>query len=64
MPRNLDLDVDAPEKIPNILRTATEVFYDSSSELSSAWQDREAGKIWSRIAKILERAAYSIDKIL
>jgi len=41
--RSLDLDVDAPEKVPRVLRAASEAFQASAAELESAWQDREAG---------------------
>jgi len=64
MPKNLDLDVDAPDKVSRILRNAAEAYYDSSSELEAAWQDREAGRPWEKIAKILEAAADKIDKMV
>lgn len=64
MPKQLDLDVDRPEDIPQVLRNAAEEFYEAESELKSAWQDPQAGKVWTKIAKILERAASQIDKIL
>jgi hypothetical protein len=64
MPKNLDLDVDSPEKVSDILRNAAEEYYESEGELSSVWQDKQAGKVWTKIARILERAADSIDKIV
>lgn len=63
MATSLDLDVDCPEKVAPILRAAAEKFYEAHSELQSAWQDKQAGKAWSKIARILERAAASIEKI-
>jgi len=60
--KNLDLDVDAPEKVPNVLRAAAEQFYEAEGELSAAWGDPQAGKIWTDFARILERAADSMDK--
>ncbi len=62
MARNLDLDVDAPEKVSAILRAAAEAYRESQSELQSAWQDSQAGKPWQHIANILERAAASVDR--
>jgi hypothetical protein len=65
MNRNdLDLDVDAPDKVAPVLRRAAEKFYESASELEAAWQDKAAGRPWIKIAQILERAANSIDKAL
>jgi acyl-CoA reductase-like NAD-dependent aldehyde dehydrogenase len=62
MSRDLNLDVDTPEKVAAVLRDAAEVFRDSAEELASAWQDRHAGRVWREIAKVLERAAVSCDK--
>lgn len=64
MPRDLDLDVDDVEKLPQILREAADAYRESESELSSAWQDKQAGKVWGKVAKILERAADQIDKVI
>ena len=58
----LDLDVDAPEAVAPVLRRAAQQYAESASELQSAWQDKNAGKAWTRIARILERAADQIDK--
>jgi len=61
---DLDLDVDAPDKVAPVLRRAAERFYESASELEAAWQDKNAGRPWVKIARILERAAKSIDKVV
>jgi len=61
--KNLDLDCDTPEKVAPILRAAAQAYYESNGELESAWQDKQAGKIWSKIARILEQAADKIDKL-
>lgn len=53
----LDLDVDSPEKVPVILREASEKYFESEIELASAWQDKRAGRVWGVLAKILENAA-------
>ena len=57
----MNLDVDAPEKVADVLRAAAQKYRESTSELQSAWQDNGI-VIWDRIAKILERAADSCDK--
>ena len=58
---DLDLDVDAPEKVANVLRRAADKYWESESELQSMWQDPRAGRIWREFAKILERAADQCD---
>lgn len=63
MAKNLDLNVDSPDKVEMVLRHAAEEYYYSADELASAWQDRYAGKPWAKIAAILERAADSIAKL-
>jgi hypothetical protein len=64
MDGNLSLDVDAPDEVPHVLRKAAEIFYESASELESAWQDKGAGKPWSKIARKLERTADEIEAML
>lgn len=59
-----DLDVDTPEDVPEVLRQAAQDFYESQAELESAWQDKHTGKVWEKIAQILERAAAQIEKVL
>jgi acyl-CoA reductase-like NAD-dependent aldehyde dehydrogenase len=61
---DLDLDVDTPEKVAEVLRRAAQRFYESAGELESAWQDKNAGKVWERMARILERAADSCEGAL
>lgn len=55
-------DAEAPEHVGAILRCAAQRFYESQSELQAAWQDKNAGYAWSKIARILERAADQCDK--
>jgi len=59
---NLDLNVDAPDKVPHVLREAAQAYYESEGELATAWQDKGAGKPWGIIAKILEKAADQIER--
>lgn len=60
---SIDLDVEAPDQVANVLRQAAQEYYESAGELEAAWQDKYAGKPWTAIAKILEAAADKIDKI-
>lgn len=62
--RSLDLDVDAPDKVADVLRVAAEAYTDSAVELEGAWQDRGAGEPWLDIAEILTEAADKIDRAL
>ena len=59
--KTLDLDQDVPENVPLVLREAAQSYDESASELASAWGDRNAGKVWEKFARILERAADSCD---
>ena len=59
-----DLDVDRPDIVSDILRNVAQMYYDTEGELESSWQDASAGRIWSKIAKELEKAADRIDSQL
>ena len=59
----MDLDVDSPDEVVDVLRQAAQAYYEAESDLAETWQDDRAGKAWAKIAKILERAADQIDKI-
>jgi hypothetical protein len=56
------LDLDAPEELAIMLRAAAERYAESRTEWQAAWQDRNAGRVWSEFARILERAAAAADK--
>lgn len=58
-----DLDVDAPEQVSAVLRKAAEAYRYSQGELQSAWQDKNAGKAWAKIARELEKLAAKLDKL-
>lgn len=62
--RSIDLDVDSPEKVSTVLRCAADRYRESAIDLASSWQDEDAGKVWSKIATILDRAAKSVDNCL
>jgi len=59
---DLDLNVDAPDKVAAVLRRAAEAYYATESELQAAWQDRTAGRVWREMAKALERAAIRCEQ--
>jgi hypothetical protein len=62
MRQTLDLEVATPEEVIHVLRAAADKFRESTSELQSAWQDQQAGKVWSAYAAILDRAAASCER--
>ena len=62
--KDFDLDVDSPDEVANVLRDAADAYHESASELDASWQDKSAGRPWTIIARILEKAADQIDKAL
>lgn len=62
--QNYDLDVVTPEEVPAVLEAIASHYRESVSELSSAWQDDNAGKVWGDFATILDRAAESCRKAI
>jgi len=64
MATKTDLNVDDAHKVPVVIREAVEQYYESMSELSAAWQDSNAGKVWGKIAAELERTADKLEKIV
>ncbi len=62
--KDLHLDVDTPEKVPEILREAAQRYRESTIELQGAWQDSKAGIIWDKIATSLEAEASKIEKLI
>lgn len=57
-------DADTPESLPAILRRAADKLAESPGDLSAAWQDANAGKVWGDFARILNRAADSCDRAI
>jgi hypothetical protein len=57
-----DLDVATPEEVSAVLRAVAEKYRESQGELQSTWQDQQAGRVWAKLAAILERAADQADK--
>jgi hypothetical protein len=60
----LNLDVDAPDKVAGVLTAAASAYQASAVELSAAWQDRQIPMIWAAIAGELDIAAWKIAKIV
>jgi len=61
---SLDLDQATPEDIPVVLCNAAARFNEAHTELQACWGDSQAGRIWARYARILERAAASCEREL
>ncbi len=64
MDAELNLDVDAPDKVAGVLTAAAIAYQASAVELSAAWQDRQIPMIWAAIAGELDIAAWKIAKIV
>ncbi|HEY7308818.1 MAG TPA: hypothetical protein VH643_05565, partial [Gemmataceae bacterium] len=62
--KQYSLDVMSPGDVSTVLRVVADKYRESQLELAGAWQDKHAGKIWSKIARILERAADSVDRAI
>jgi hypothetical protein len=60
----MNLDVDAPDKVADVLTVAATAYQESAVELSAAWQDRQIPMIWAAIACELDIAAWRIEKIV
>lgn len=60
----LNLDVDAPDKVAGVLTAAATAYQVSAVELSAACQDRHIPMIWAAIASELDLAAWKIDKLV
>ena len=43
----MNLDVDAPDKVAGVLTAAATAYQASAVELSPAWQDRQIPMIWA-----------------
>lgn len=64
-PKETDLAIPAtPEDVATVLRAAAAQYREAQSELQAAWQDKNAGRPWGRIATVLEVAAGRVEKIV
>jgi hypothetical protein len=55
--RTFDLNVSSPEQVEGVLLAAAQEFNESADMLVSAWQDKQAGRAWRKIARALQVAA-------
>lgn len=60
--QDLTLDVASPDEVAKVLERAARLYADSANELDAAWQDKNAGKPWRDLVKILDEAARKADK--
>jgi hypothetical protein len=60
----MNLDVDAPDKVAGVLTAAATAYQVSAVELSAASQDHQIPKIWAAISSELDLAAWKIDKLV
>jgi uncharacterized protein (DUF2384 family) len=60
----LNLGVDAPDKVAGVLSAAANAYQASAVELSATWQDRRVPMIWAAFAGELDLAAWKIEKIV
>ena len=60
----MNLDVDAPDKVASVLTAAATAYQASAVELFAAWQDRHIPMIWAAIASELDIATWKIEKIV
>ncbi len=60
----LNLDVDTPDQVADVLNAAVVAYHASAVELAALWQDRKIPMIWAEIAGELDIAAWKIGKII
>ncbi len=60
----MNLDVDAPDKVAGVLTAAATAYQASAVELCAASQDRQISMIWAAIASELDLAAWKIEKLV
>jgi len=60
---DLHNQVSSPPEVAMILRTAAECYAESAMELGITWQDQHCGRVWNRLARVLDAAAERCDKI-
>ena len=60
--RPIDINVSAPNQLSDVLRHAAQAFRESQVDLQACWSDESAGRVWTELAKILDRAADSADR--
>ena len=51
----------SPDQISGALHTVAQKMREDAVDLAEAWQDPNAGRVWAKIADILDRAANQSD---
>jgi hypothetical protein len=60
----MNLDVDAPDKVAGVLRTAADAYQQSAEERMQAQPEDRTPVIWAGIAGLLDSAADAIERIV
>ena len=60
--KTFDINVASPDQLAKVLREAAQDYRESQTELSAAWGDLEAGRVWEKLAGVLEAAADKCDR--
>lgn len=58
----ININVSSPDELAKVLRHTADSFRESQIELSAAWGDLEAGRIWEKFATILDRSADQCER--
>ena len=64
MDAELNLDVDAPDKVAGVLSATASAYQASAVELAASGQDQRIPMIWAAIAGELDLAAWKIENIV
>ena len=62
--KTIDINVAAPDMLAKALREAAQEYRESQLELSASWGDLEAGKVWDKLADILDATADKCDEAI
>jgi hypothetical protein len=60
----MNLDVDAPEKVVGVLRVAADAYQQSGEERMQAQPEDRTPVIWAAVAGLLDSAADAIERIV
>ena len=62
---NIDLnETNDPNDVAKFLRNLAAQYQQDALELQAMWQDKNAGKVWEKLAETLESSAAKCDKIV
>ena len=60
----LNLDVDAPERVADVLRAAADMYQQGAEERIAAQPDDRTPVIWAGIAGLLDGTADAIERMI